>query len=87
MTDDSKKMKVVFAPGVLEQMERDIDPEELQEILDEIAASIENGTLLDDSRPVDLDELLLTDPDLYFDLIQQISNMEEIDLDQPKRLH
>lgn len=74
MTTPKQPLKVVFAPGVLEQMEKDFTAEELQEVLDEVgrlAQNPENGT------PVDMEELMREDPHLYAQLIEQLNAIEE----------
>lgn len=62
---ENEKLKVVFGPGVLEQMERDMDPEELQAVLDEIKELVEGGTFFDMAQEMDAEELKESDPDLY----------------------
>jgi len=62
---ESNVKKIMFAPGVLEQLEADYDPEELQEIMDEIRAAVESGTMFEESEVIDMDALQVEDPDLY----------------------
>lgn len=68
--------KVVFAPGVLEQMEKDFTPEEMQQALDEIAKLAANP---EQGKPVDLTELMHDDPNLYFQLMSQLEAAEDIE--------
>jgi hypothetical protein len=58
--DEHTKLKVVFAPGCFDSFEG--TQEELDELIAEIQKSIEDGTLLENSTPVDLDSL--TDDDI-----------------------
>ena len=80
--DDDKKMKVLFAPGALESLEDELSPEELQGLLDELKARIEDGTFLSESEPLDLDELRESDPDLYDLLMERLESLED-DSDEP----
>lgn len=54
----TKKLKITFAPGAFDSFEG------TQEELDELIKSLEDGDLLENSEPVDLDELERTDPEL-----------------------
>lgn len=76
---NKEPLKVVFAPGVLEQMERDFTPEELQEALDEIAKLAQNP---EQGEPVDMIALMQEDPDLYRQLVEQLEAVDE-DFDKP----
>ena len=73
MTD---KLKVTFAPGVLEQLEQDLTPDDLQELMDELSKSIEDGSFFDESRMVDLNELIESDPELYQELMDSLDEIE-----------
>ena len=54
----NKKLKITFAPGAFDSFEG------TQEELDELIKSLEDGDLLENSEPVDLDELERSDPEL-----------------------
>lgn len=54
----TKKFKITFAPGAFDSFEG------TQEELDELIKSLEDGDLLENSEPVDLDELERSDPEL-----------------------
>ena len=82
MSED-KKLKVVFAPGVLEQLEAENTPEELQEMLDAIQAQFADPTFVENSKPVDMDALFLEDPELYFKLQSQIEKFNSEEFSQP----
>lgn len=62
MAESSQRKRIVFAPGVLEQMEQEMTPEELQAALDEIEL-LANGS--NQGVEVDMGKLLLEDPVLY----------------------
>jgi len=78
MTQETK-LKVVFAPGVLEQLEETMSPEDLQELLNQIQTKAEDGTLLEDSVAVDLDKLREEDPLEYELLMANLERQEEQD--------
>ena len=77
------KTKVVFAPGILEQMESTMDPIELQELLDHIKELAENGTLADDANLVDMDDLEIDNPKLFKTLCEDRNRFEESIDDMP----
>lgn len=66
--------KIVFAPGVLEQMEKEFTPEEMQQALDEIAKLAADPNL---GKPVDLTELMRDDPNTYFELMSKLEAAED----------
>lgn len=76
MSDD-KKMKILFAPGALEALEDELSPEELQQLMDEMKAKIEDGSFFDDSESIDLDELREQDPDLYDLLMERLETLKD----------
>lgn len=61
-----------FAPGVLEQLTDGLSQEEAQSLIDELAALAANGELVAKSTPVNMDELSITDPELYDSIQQQL---------------
>lgn len=71
---DTKKMKIEFAPGVLEGLEAEMDPEDLQDLMNKIKDVIEGGDLENLATPVDMDELKLENPDLYNTLQERLIN-------------
>jgi type II secretory pathway component PulF len=73
---DKKPHKIVFAPGCLEQLEQEMSHEELQQLMNDMQAALENGTLFSDSNEVDLDELEQSDPELYKSLTERLEAME-----------
>lgn len=54
----NKKLKITYLPGAFDSFEG------TQEELDQLIESLENGDLLENSEPVDLDELASSDPEL-----------------------
>lgn len=78
MSDETDKTpKIQFAPGVLEELEEDMTPEELQEFMNELKMMVEDGSFFDKSEAVDLDELKTTDPELYEILVEQLENIDD----------
>ena len=69
--------KIEFAPGVLEQIEQEMSQEELQEFLNMLKTSFESGTIFDESEVVDLEELAISDPDVYNHIIAALKLAEE----------
>jgi hypothetical protein len=57
--DMSKKIKVQFAPGAFDNFEG--TQEELDNLLAEITRMAEEGTLFDNSRVIDIEELVESD--------------------------
>ena len=82
MTD--KPIRIVFAPGCLEQLEQEMSHEELQKLMDDMQAALEDGTLFDQSTEVDLNELERTDPEVYKALIERL---ESVDTTTPPTLN
>ncbi|RWZ87201.1 MAG: hypothetical protein EO766_11765 [Hydrotalea sp. AMD] len=84
MSEENKKPKIIFAPGVLEQLEAENTPEELQELFDSLSAGFADGSIFDKSTPVDLEELEQSDPELFTHLMEQMSKInEDGEFDQP----
>jgi hypothetical protein len=79
---DPKKMKIEFAPGVLEQMEQEMGPEELQEFMNMLKEKIEDGTFLTDATPVDMEELEVEDPEAYAQIVESL-----VELPSKNKLH
>lgn len=80
---DQAKLKVVFAPGVLENMEATIDPFELQELLDHIKELADSGKLTDDANLVDWDTIKQDDPELFEVLRDRLDNIDESTINLP----
>jgi len=76
MNEDKKKPKIILGPAFQESvdaiMERG-DPEEIAEFqafMDSVYEMAENGTLQENSEPVDMDELQESDPELAEKLLR-----------------
>lgn len=75
MSDDKQKLKIVVAPNVLEQLEQEMSPEELQQLLNDLQKMAEDGTFMEQAQLIDLDELKVSDPELY----EQLMAFDEVD--------
>jgi hypothetical protein len=83
--EELKEMRIEFAPGVLEQMEQDMTPAEMQEFMDMLKAKIEDGSLFEESTPVDMEELAEDDPEAYEQMVQAMEwSANEF---PPRKLH
>lgn len=87
MTED-KKMKIVISPVAMENINQLLmdatkeDAQELQEFLDEFRKSVEDGTLMEKSEPVDIERLRREDPEIYAKImagLQELGGKEEDD--------
>lgn len=79
MTD--KPLKIKFAPGVLEQLEEQLSPEDLQEFMDELKQLADSGELETRSTPVDMLQLQREDPELHQELQKKFESVVE---EQPR---
>lgn len=52
--DNEKKPKIVFMPGCFDNL--DIDQEELDSLMAELKAKIEDGSIFEESRQLDPDD-------------------------------
>lgn len=87
MTDKNMKIEeeeipeikhVEFAPGVLEDLEENMDPAELQELMDMIAEKLKDGSFFTDAEPVDMDKLFEEDPELYERLVNMSDEIDDL---------
>lgn len=72
------KMKIEFAPGVLEEMEAEMSTEELQDLLDHLKELVESGNLEENSSAVDMEDLAMEDPELFAILQERRTFMEDL---------
>ena len=88
MNDNTPK-KIIFMPGVLEDMEEHFTTEELQELLNSLKTAVEDGSLLDESEAVDLDAIELEDPELFLLLKQRLNELDDCisEITTPPVLH
>lgn len=85
MADNNKnKITVKFAPGVIEDLQEQMTPEELQQFMDAIAELQETGDfeqVFDGGEQVDMQKLEKEDPELFKTLQEQLegcySNKDE----------
>ena len=70
----NKKLKVVFQPGAFDSFEG--SQEELDELIKGIEQMIQDGTLEENSQPVDLDQLEQEDPELAKLLRERIDDID-----------
>lgn len=80
MTEQTK-LKVVVPPDVLEQLERDFEPQELQDLLNQIQQMADSGALLTESTPLDPHELEDDDPEMYATLLKKAQDAGYDDID------
>lgn len=83
-SNNDKKLRIKFAPGVLESLEKELSPEELQDFMDQLKAGVEDGSYLENSVPVDFEELKRDNPEEYQKLMEQLENLQEDDWDSAK---
>jgi len=76
--DDKKEFKVEFAPGCFDDF--DGTQEELDEFMSAIMAKIKDGSLLEDSEPLDPD-------DLPKEIIEKLNRFFEDDNMRSKKLN
>lgn len=79
-TEDCKELTVQFAPGCFDTF--DGTQEELDELMAEIQAAIQDGSILEKARPVDMEKMIEEDPELAYHIA---STLGVIDGDVPKR--
>lgn len=81
--DENGKVRIEFAPGAFDQFEG--TQEELDEMIAEIHRIFESGEFKEMSQPLDIDELMETDPEMAEKIIQSLVE-EEINEDN-RKLH
>lgn len=84
MTEDKKPLTVKFAPGVLEQLEKDLSPEEMQAFMNELSEMAATGDMTANSQEVDMQALKEEDPELYEILSKQLDGVFD---EEPPTLH
>jgi NAD(P)H-dependent FMN reductase len=86
--EDDKKIVIKFAPGALEALEENMDPQELQEFLNTLKAKVEDGSIFEESTEVDWEELEEEDPETYERLTQSLDEVaDETDAQRKKKLN
>lgn len=71
----NKKPEIRFAPGAFNEFDGTQD--ELNSLMAEIKNMVESGKFLEESKPVDMDALRESDPELYQTLMNQIESINE----------
>jgi hypothetical protein len=79
-TQDCKELTVEFAPGCFDTF--DGTQEELDSLIAEIQLAIKDGSILEKSRPLDIEKMIEEDPELAHHIAATLS---AIDGDAPKR--
>ena len=76
MTDskDDKNYTIEFAPGCFDNFEG--TQEELDELIADLTKMVEDGTLLEQSQPLDLEELFEEDPEMALKLANDLGLFE-----------
>lgn len=72
MTDE--KLKVVILDGAFD--EADLTVEEQEDLIEQLQQMVQDGTLFEHSKPVDLDELAEEDPELYSIIQSQLNTIK-----------
>lgn len=75
MTDEKKSLTIEFAPGAFDDFEG--SQEELQEMIAEITKMAHSGELFEQSRQVDLEELLEEEPEWAEKLINSLAGEDK----------
>jgi hypothetical protein len=70
---NKKTPEIVFAPGAFDEFEG--TQEELNKFMAEIKSMFADGSFLEKSTPVDLEELRDSDPELYIKLTTELDNI------------
>lgn len=73
----NKKLKLEFAPGAFDAFEG--TQEELDELIAEITKLAESGELLNDSRAINIDELMEDDPEAAEAILKGFSSLTSSD--------
>jgi len=73
-TDDEGKIKIIFEPGCFDDF--DGTQEELDEAVAEITKMFENGLAEAESRELDLEELMETDPEVAEKIINALHRLD-----------
>lgn len=72
---EEKKPEIIFAPGCFDNFEG--TQEELDELVAEIQRMVDSGEIFENSRPLDIDELVDEDPEFAEKLLNSLNNDSE----------
>tara|TARA_R110000851_G_scaffold150137_1_gene290952 strand:+ start:391 stop:732 length:342 start_codon:yes stop_codon:yes gene_type:complete len=81
---DDPKIKIEFAPGAFDNFEG--TQEELDEFIAGITAQAESGELLSESKPVDIDELFVEDPEMALTIAAALGLLDNLDAESMEEL-
>lgn len=73
----TKELKITFAPGCFDNFEG--TQEELDQLIEEIKQQFADGSFLEKSRPLDLDEIAEEDPELAQQLAESFEKAEQFE--------
>lgn len=82
MSEEQPKLKIVIPPQVLEQMQQEMSPEEIEELFAVVQQQVEAGTLFEQSEPVDLERMKQEDPEEYAALMEAMAQDGFTDFDE-----
>lgn len=71
MKDEKKPITVAIDPACLEEMEKTMSPEEVQDLLNEIKKMADDGSLFEQLEPIDMNKLAIEDPEFHQQLIER----------------
>jgi hypothetical protein len=83
MTEETKPLKIEFAPGCFDNFEG--TQEELDDLIAEIQRMFESGEIAENSTELDLDALMEEDPEYAEKVIQALGN-DSLDEDFKRNL-
>lgn len=69
-------MKIEFAPGCFDNF--DGTQEELEEFIKELEKMVEDGSLIEDSEPLDLEALADEDPAMFLQVVESLGILDEM---------
>ena len=69
-----KKMTIKLAPGAFDNVPED----EQQDLFDDLQAMLDDGSLFENSEPIDMDTLEEEDPELYAILTQGAADISKL---------
>jgi len=75
MTEEKKPLTIEFAPGAFDDFEG--SQEELEEMIAEITKMAHSGELFEQSRQIDLEELLTEEPEWAEKLINSLAGEDK----------
>jgi len=77
----TKKLKITFMPGAFDTFEG--TQEELDALIKDLETKFSSGELLENSKPVDIEQLFEEDPELA----EKLANMYELDTERKRKLN